>query len=142
MPLGPYILIALALVGLGDTLFLSYYAYVNAIPACALSGCEVVLASPYSKPFGVPFAYIGLLYYAHVLGLALLLALHPRSRELALAALLYLGLGFLLSIGFELFQYFVIGALCLYCGISAVVATFLFAVSVWYFARAEFDKSQ
>ena len=130
-------LIALSLVGLGDTLFLSYYAYINTIPGCALSGCEIVLSSPYAKPFGVPFAYIGLFYYAHMLGLAVLLALDPHSRGMRLGALLYTGIGFLLSIGFELFQYFVIGALCLYCGISALTTLFLFAVAMYHFKTSK-----
>ena len=130
--LTPSVLLALALVGIGDTLFLSYYAFLNVIPGCALSGCEVVLASPYSHPLGVPFAYIGLLYYLYMLGLVILLAIDPRSLGLRLGMLIYSGIGFGLSIGFELFQFFVIGALCLYCGISAVTTMLLFIAAVWH----------
>ena len=82
MPLGPFFLIALALVGLGDTLYLSYFQYNNLLPSCALGGCEIVLTSPQSKFFGIPWSYIGLVYYAYLLGLALLLAIDPRSRGL------------------------------------------------------------
>ena len=120
------------MVGIGDTLFLSYYAYLNIIPGCAIGGCEVVLSSPYSHPLGVPFAYIGLLYYLHMFGLVALLAISPGSLGLRLGVLAYTGIGFLLSIGFELFQFFVIGALCLYCGISAVTTMLLFGTAVWH----------
>ena len=138
-PLAPYFLIALALIGLGDTAFLSYYAYLNVIPSCPIGGCDIVLSSPYSKPFGVPFGYIGLFYYLHTLGLAVLLAIDPHSRGMRLAALLYTGVGLLLSIGFEAFQFFVIGALCLYCGISAGVTFLLFVVALQHFRSPVLD---
>lgn len=143
LPLAPYVLLALAMVGLGDTLFLSYYAYLHIIPSCAIGGCEIVLASPYSHPLGVPFGYIGLLYYLHVFAVALLTIIFPKSRGVAFAALAYTGIGLLCSIGFELFQFFVIGALCLYCGISAATTLGLFAASVWHRRRISVvDKIQ
>ncbi len=122
------------MIGIGDTLFLSYYAYLHIIPSCALKGCEIVLASPYSHPLGVPFAYIGLLYYLYMFGLAFLLMIDPRSLGLRLGTLMYAGIGFGLSICFELFQFFVIGALCMYCGISAATTALLFVAAVWHWA--------
>lgn len=134
--LTPFYLIAATLVGLGDTLFLSYYAYINVIPGCALKGCEIVLASPYSHPFGVPFGYIGLLYYAFALFLALLLAVDPQGYGLRLGVLTYAAIGLLCSIGFEIFQFFVIGALCMYCAISALTTLALFCIAVWHWRAA------
>jgi uncharacterized membrane protein len=130
--LTPFWLVAATLIGLGDTLFLSYYAFINVIPSCALSGCEIVLASPYSHPFGVPFGYIGLVYYVYMLCLAILLTIDPRSFGLRFGVLVYAGIGLLCSIVFELFQYFVIGALCMYCGISAATTLLLFILAVWH----------
>ena len=80
MLLQPFYLIALALVGLGDTLYLSYFQYLNLIPSCAIGGCDVVLTSVYSKIFGVPLSYIGLVFYVYMLALAVLLAIEPRSK--------------------------------------------------------------
>ncbi|MDO8518370.1 MAG: vitamin K epoxide reductase family protein [bacterium] len=134
--LTPFYLIAATLVGLGDTLFLSYYAYLDIIPGCAIGGCEIVLASAYSHPFGVPFGYIGLVYYGYMLALAILLAIEPDSKALRFATLAYTGIGLLLSIGFELFQFFVIGALCLYCGISALTTLVLFILAVWHWKKS------
>jgi len=128
----PYYFIALALVGLGDTLFLSYYAFLNVIPSCALSGCEIVLASPYAHPLGVPLAYAGFLYYSFALFLGLLLAIDPRGLGVRLGTLAFAGIGLVCSIGFELFQIFVIGAICMYCAISALTTLLLFAVAVWH----------
>ncbi len=138
--IAPYLLLALAMVGIGDTLFLSYYAYLHIIPSCALKGCEIVLASSYSHPLGVPFAYIGLLYYLHMFGLAMLLVIDPKSLGLRLGMLIYAGIGFALSICFELFQFFVIGALCMYCRISALTTLCLFGVAVWHW-RSTAQKS-
>ena len=135
--LAPFYIISATFIGLADTLYLSYFHYMNLIPSCAIGGCEIVLTSPYSSPFGVPFAYIGLFYYASMLGLALLLAYDPYSRGLRLGMLLYTGLGLLLSIGFELFQYFVIHALCMYCGISALTTLVLFGLAVWHWRASK-----
>lgn len=135
--LTPFWLIAATLIGLGDTLFLSYYAFIHAIPSCALSGCEVVLSSPYSHPFGVPFGYIGLVYYIYMLGLGVLLAYDPTSKGLRFGVLAYTAIGLLFSIGFELFQFIVIGALCMYCGISAVATLVLFCIAVWHWRASK-----
>jgi len=132
--LTPFYLIALALVGLGDTLYLSYFQYLNIIPSCAIAGCDIVLSSVHSKFFGVPWSYIGLVYYLHLFGLAVLLAIDPHSRGLRLGVLLYTGAGLLYSL-YAIFyvQMTVIGALCQYCLISAVVTVFLFGVALWHY---------
>lgn len=141
--LTPYFLIALALIGLGDTFYLSYYAFLNVIPGCAISGCEIVLASVYAHPLGVPLAYMGLIYYLHVLGLMILLAINPHSFALRLGALAYTGIGLLLSLVFESIQIFIIGAICMYCAISAITTLLLFSTAVWHFqkTRARADST-
>ncbi len=132
-PLAPYLLLALAMVGLGDTLYLSYFQYLNLIPSCAIGGCEVVLTHAWSKFFGVPWSYIGLVYYAYLFCLALLLVVDPRSRGLRLGALVYTGVGVAYSawaIGYV--QLTVIGALCEFCAISALTTALAFATAVWH----------
>ncbi len=133
--LTPYFLIALALIGIGDTFYLSYYAFLNVIPTCAIGGCETVLASVYAHPMGVPLAYMGLIYYLHMLGLSILLALDPNSKGLRIGALIYTGIGLLMSIGFESIQIFIIGAICMYCAISAITTLLLFSTAVWHFRK-------
>ena len=130
--LTPFYLIAATFIGLGDTLFLSYYAYLNIIPSCAIGGCEIVLASHYSHPFGVPFGYLGLVYYTYMLALGILLAIEPGSRALRFGLIAYTSIGLLCSIGFEVFQITVIGALCMYCAISAITTLVLFGLAVWH----------
>lgn len=134
VPLAPYLLLALAMVGTGVTLYLSYFQYLNLIPACAIGGCDVVLTSEHSKFFGVPWSYIGLVYYVYMLCLAVLLALEPYSRALRLGALAYAGVGLLYSV-YAIFyvQLTLIGALCEYCTVSALLTLALFVVAVWHF---------
>lgn len=131
--LTPFWLIAATFIGLGDTLYLSYYHLLGIIPTCAIGGCEIVLSSPYATPFGiVPFAYLGVVYYAYMLGLGILLAADPASRGLRFGALAYSGIGLACSICFELFQFFIIGALCEFCAISALTTLLLFCIAVWH----------
>lgn len=132
-PLAPYLLLALALVGLGDTLYLSYFQYLNLIPSCAIGGCETVLTSAHSKFFGVPWSYIGLVYYLYMFCLSVLLCIEPRSRALRLGVLAYTGVGLLYSVWAIFYiQLSVIGALCQFCAISALTTLLLFSVAVWH----------
>ncbi len=133
--LAPFYMLSAAMIGLGDTLYLSYFQYLGKVPTCAISGCEKVLTSEYSHFLGVPLSYLGLVYFAYFFCLAIFLAYDPTSKGLRLAVALYAGLGLLLSIGFELTQIFLIGALCIYCAISALTTAVLFGLSVWHFRK-------
>jgi uncharacterized membrane protein len=105
----------------------------NLIPSCAIGGCAVVLTSAYSKFLGVPLAYIGLVYYAYMLCLGIVLALEPDSRKLAWAGLLYALAGLLLSAYFELYiQGVLIGEYCMYCAISAATTVLLSGAAIWH----------
>ncbi len=136
--LTPYLLLAAAFIGLGDTLYLSYFQYLNLIPTCAIGGCEVVLTSVYSKFLGVPWSYIGLVYYAYMLCLAVLLAIDPKSPALRLGAVAYTGIGVLYSI-YAIFyvQLTLIGALCQFCAISAITTAILFGIALWHFGSTK-----
>jgi len=60
----------LALVGLGDSLYLWYTkANITAL-VCGLGDCEAVQASPYASLLGIPVAAIGAGGYAALLALA------------------------------------------------------------------------
>ncbi len=141
-PLAPFVLLALALVGLGDALYLSYFQYLNLIPSCAIGGCETVLTSEYSKFFGIPWSYIGLVYYGYMLCLSVLLVIDPNSRGLRLGALAYTGFGVLYS-SWAIFyiQLSVIGAICQFCAISAIVTLLLFITAVWHWRSSGVQSS-
>ena len=131
--LAPFYIIAATFIGIGDTLYLAYYHVLGLTPTCAVGGCEIVLNSPYSSPWGiVPLSYVGLVFYLYFLALAVLLAIDPTSRGLKFGLLAYATIGLLFSIFFEIFQYFVIHALCMYCAISAVTTLILFCLAIWH----------
>ena len=132
-PIAPYLLLALALVGLGDTLYLSYFQYLNLIPSCAIGGCEIVLTHAWSKFFGVPWSYIGLVYYAYLACLATLLVIEPQSRALKLGAVVYTGIGVAYSVwAIGYVQLSVIGALCEFCAISAATTLTAFITATYH----------
>lgn len=133
MHLAPFYLISLTLIGVADTLYLSYSKFINVAPSCILEGCDVVLASPYANVLGIPLAYWGLLYYTVMLVLVVLLAWKPRSNTLRKGALLYTGIGALCSVAFLCIQGVIIGAFCQYCVISALVTFGLFAIALWHY---------
>lgn len=136
-PLAPYILLALAMIGLGDTLFLSYYQYLNLIPSCAIGGCEIVLSSAHSKFMGVPLSYIGLVYYAYLFCLSILLIIEPKSWALRFGTLVYTGIGLLFSLYFEFYiQAYLIGALCMYCAISATTTLVAFGTAIFHWRKS------
>ena len=132
--LTPFWIIAATFVGLGDTLWLSYEKFLGIIPSCAiLNGCEKVLTSQYASFLGIPLAYFGLVFYAYMLALGMLLVYDPAGRGTRAAMVLYTGLGVLFSLGFESIQIFLIGAICMYCAISALTSLTLFSLAVWHF---------
>lgn len=128
------LLIALALVGLVDSLYLASHAATDSNLFCeigaGLDGCNTVAQSPYSQFFGIPLAYLGVAFYALLL-LAALAALwkHHRHIHRALLAIAFLGAAF--SIVFLYIQFALIKALCIYCLVSAVVAFASFAAALW-----------
>ncbi len=136
--LTPFWLIAATFIGLGDTLYLSYYHFLNITPGCAIGGCEIVLTSPYATPWGLfSLSYLGLFYYVVMLVLAVLLAIKPELKLFRQATLAYATIGLLCSVYFELFQYFVIHALCMYCAISAATTLLLFILAVWHWRASK-----
>lgn len=131
--LSPFYLLSATLIGLGDTLYLSYYHLLGTTPGCALKGCEIVLTSVYATPLGVPMAYLGVLYYAFMFFLGLLLMIDPTSKGLRLGVLVYAAIGLLSSIVFETIQVTIIHAICQYCAFSALATLILFCIAVWHF---------
>jgi len=130
--LTPFWIIFATFIGLGDVFFLAYYQHLGLTPGCAIGGCEIVLNSVYSKFYGVPLSYIGIVYYGYMLVLAGILAYDPFCKGTRFAMLAYATFGLLCSIGYELTQIFVIHAICMYCAISAATTLLLFVLALWH----------
>ena len=137
----PYVMLALALIGIGDAFYDSYAVYTGQLLWCPapIDGCNIVANSPYARIIDVPLGYFGLLYYLYMFGLVALLAFDPFSRGLRLGALLYAAMGVSFSIYFMYIQLTFIHAFCIYCLVSAVLTLLLLIAALWHFRATRID---
>jgi uncharacterized membrane protein len=128
----PYVMMALALIGLAVAFYDSYAIYNGQLLWCPppINGCNEVAASPYARIFDLPVAYYGVVYYLYMFALAALLACDPLARGLRIGAVLYAALGVLFSLYFMVLQFSYIRAFCIYCFISAVTTVLLAVTAV------------
>jgi uncharacterized membrane protein len=108
-----------ALIGLGDSLYLTINHFTAApVPCSLITGCETVLTSPYATIGDIPLAALGGVAYFIAFSLAILAAFGNRLMwtlfgiEVVLMSLFTLWLVYL--------QAFVIGAFCQFCLLSAL----------------------
>ncbi len=119
----------LALVGLGDALYLTVQDLTGQTLRCTIvSGCSEVLSSPYAHLGPVPLAVLGAFAYFTVFSLAILGAFGYRSARPLLAGLS--AIMFLMTLWLLYLQAFVIHHFCQYCLLSAAVTT-LITITVW-----------
>lgn len=116
---------AVALVGLGDAIYLTVEHITGQSARCTLiSGCSEVLSSPYAVVAGVPLAALGCVAYFVAFSLATLAAFGYRLAGKLLGILV--GMMFLTTLWLLYLQAFVIQHFCQFCLLSALV-TFVLA---------------
>lgn len=123
----------LALVGVFIATYLALYKMgVIGHLACGLGGCERVNTSRWATLAGLPVAGWGVAFYM----LTLLVAVTGTSpawsgrREISLALVLISGVGLAFSGWLTYLELYVIGAVCRYCVVSAILVTLIFLLSV------------
>lgn len=111
---------ALAVVGLGVSLYLAYEKLSGGLPVCGpLHGCQDVAQSKYSEIGGVPVAVFGALFSIVVLALALVW--WRRGDRRAVLVMYGLGLfGILFVVYLTYLELFVIHAVCVWCVTFAI----------------------
>jgi len=127
------LLLPLTLVGLFDSLYLWWvYTSPDRPMVCFGTGCDVVRASPFAYPMGIPMPVPGFAMYA---ALALLVFAQPLfqgtmagAARKAMAGIS--GLGFLFSLYLTGLEALVLHAWCFWCVVSAIVVTLIFGLSV------------
>jgi uncharacterized membrane protein len=131
----PYVMLALALMGIMVAFYDAYSIYNGQPLWCPppINGCNEVANSPYARIFNLPVGYYGVVYYLYMFGLAALLAFDPFSHGLRFAALAYAALGVCFSIYFMYLQIAFIHAFCIYCLASAVTTLLLFIAALSHF---------
>lgn len=142
VPLGPYFMLAFALIGIADAVYVAHGSYTGAPLWCPIiDGCNTVVNSPYSRVFGVPMSYFGFIYFLYMFALAALLAFDPFSRSLRFRAILYAAMGMFSSMYFMYLQLGFIREVCSYCLISAVTTLLLFIAALWHWQATRIDPT-
>jgi len=139
----PYLMLALALVGLAIAFYDSYALHSGQALWCPppINGCNEVASSPYAHILDLPVGYFGVVYYLYMLIFAALLAFDPFSRALRLAAFVYAALGVCFSIYFFYLQISFIHAFCIYCLASAVTTVLLLVAALAHFKATRADPT-
>jgi protein-disulfide isomerase/uncharacterized membrane protein len=121
------ILLVLAFAGMFASGVLAIGVLMDLSPPCgAAGGCDLVSAHPVARPFGVPLAYVGFVAYALIAGITFVRGIRPHLwPRLASLGALITGAGAMASLALTLFSMRVIGALCAWCVVSAVVMLLL-----------------
>jgi len=113
---------ALAVVGVGVAIYLTYIHYAGINPVCtAGTSCLRVQSSVWSKLAGVPVALMGLIGYVGIL--ASLVAPDREQTRQATLVLTLIGFGFSGYLTYR--ELFSIHAICEWCVSSAVILTLL-----------------
>lgn len=122
------LLLVLAFFGIADSAYLTQSELSGTPLLCNvqnLSGCNTVASSQYSRIFGIPLSELGILFYSLIFILAALeLVIFDQLVRRALQVLSLIGV--IASLYFTYLQMFIIGAFCIYCLASAVIALFIF----------------
>lgn len=123
-------------VAAGGFLLSSYILYVKHCgkPMVCPTGssCDTVIYSEYSKFFGIPLEYLGMLYYGILIAAYTTLITSPGSiPQIVISTVLLLtSAGFLFSLYLTSIQAFVLKQWCMWCILSAVFSTTIFIVSL------------
>ena len=126
----PLLAALVALVGLGDAVYLTIHHYTGEkVPCSVTGGCEAVLTSSYAEIGGIPLAVFGAAAYFIAFSLAILSAFGNR--------LMWKLFGFQVTIMavFSVYLLYVqkyeIKEFCQYCLLSAAVCVTLFAIALF-----------
>jgi uncharacterized membrane protein len=119
-----------ALVGLGDAIYLTIHHYTGEkVPCSVTGGCEAVLSSAYAEIGGIPLAAFGAAAYFIAFSLAILAAFGNRSMWKVFGVVATLMAGY--SIYLLYVQKFEIREFCQYCLLSAATSVTLFIIALW-----------
>lgn len=122
-----FIASTVALVGLGDSIYLTVHYYsATAVPCGLTGGCEMVLTSAYAEIFGIPLAAYGGAAYFTAFALAFLSAYGNSVAWKLFGALATLMAAF--SCWLIFVQAYYINAFCQFCLLSALTSITLFVL--------------
>lgn len=123
-------LFILILSGFADALYLTFKHYSNEIVPCTNNifvDCGQVLDSVYSVIFGIPLAVLGVVHY-FILGVFFLLSIYGAKKLFKYLFIFESFNGFVFSLYLVFLQVVVIGSICLYCMMSAIISFVIFFI--------------
>lgn len=115
------ILFVLVLLGLADSIYLTYVHYAPKALVCSSTGiinCAFVITSQYSVVFGIPLAIYGLAWF--IVQLALLFI--RRNNDIKIA---WSGIG-LVAVAYSAVSMHLLGKICEYCVALDVIIVLVF----------------
>lgn len=125
----PLLAAVIALIGLGDSIYLTVHHLTKEIVPCGEGfDCGAVLSSQYAEIAGIPLAAFGVVAYFIAFSLAILAAF--GNRQMWTLFSIQVTLMTLASAYFVYLQAFVIKAFCQFCLISAGVCFTLFVIAL------------
>jgi uncharacterized membrane protein len=125
----PLLAAVVALIGLGDAIYLIIHHLTGErVPCSVTGGCETVLTSSYAEIGGIPLAFFGAAAYFIAFSLAILAAYGNRLTWLLFG--IQVSLMAATSLYLIYLQLFVIHAICQYCMLSAAVCLTLFIIAL------------
>jgi uncharacterized membrane protein len=131
------ITIALTIIGLLVSIYMTIYKYTNNESMCIGStGCSEVNASRYSEINGIPVALLGVFGYSAILALLFLEGRPGFIQENG--SLIFFGIslmGFLFTLYLIYLEIALIKAYCPFCLASQAIMTVIFIISVIRLAR-------
>ena len=125
----PLLAAVIALIGLGDAVYLTVNHYTKeTVPCSLITGCEQFLTSAYAEMFGIPLALFGAIAYFMAFSLAILAAFGNRLMWFLFGLLTAFML--LYTIYLIYLQAYVIQAFCQFCLLSAATTLTLFIIAL------------
>ncbi|MDE2179796.1 MAG: vitamin K epoxide reductase family protein [candidate division NC10 bacterium] len=119
----------LALFGLADSAYLLWQHRTARMAFCLAGGCDVVNQGEYSEINGIPLAAFGVGAYLLLLVLSIMAVTLDSRRTLGMIVAIA-GIGVAVSAWLIYLQVAVIESICVWCVLSALTMTSLFALSL------------
>ena len=114
--------LALALIGIAVSAYLTLVHYRDDLLVCAVGGCHTVQKSPYAELQGIPVALLGLGMFVVVTVLLLIRRARPAWADtITLATFGLLLAGAVFAIYLTYLELFVIHAVCQWCVLTAII---------------------
>ena len=135
--LGYFLIMVLSFVGAVETVYLIRKRIASEHPVCIIGqGCGAVLDSKYNRLFIVHNDVLGLMAYAAVLVLSILLLANAGPIDILRTLLFWLaGISATMSVVFTFIQWQIIRAWCFWCLMSAIITWVTEAVVVFLLLR-------